>query len=382
MSYPEYRPYPLQLLTPQFDSAITDLIIDLDHLRKKEIRTATHPVVFRQLVELFHIVEGLASARIEGNNTQLLEFLEVDSWQESSSSEGLKEIRNLENTLAFIDSVIDDTDIDISFILEIHKRIMEGLKAPPMGDGDLRAGKFRQEEVGIAKSSHLPPPPWEIKELMNELLAFLRREHLPKYDLIVSAMFHHRFVWIHPFANGNGRTVRMLTYAILIKQGFRVNTWRILNPASVFCQDRNQYYKSLAEADSGKHDGILEWCYYMLNGLKTEIEKIDRLSDAHYLSKKILMPAIDFSYQKAFLSEIDRRILKMSVEKQRIQAADLKGIFINKLPQEISRQINRLRKLHLLLPEHPTARKYVININSNLLRMGFLKALGREGFLP
>ena len=53
MSYPEYRPYPLQLFTPQFDSAITDLIIDLDHLRKKEIRTATHPVVFRQLVKLF-----------------------------------------------------------------------------------------------------------------------------------------------------------------------------------------------------------------------------------------------------------------------------------------------------------------------------------------
>ena len=57
MSFPEYRPYPLQLLTPQFDSEITDLIIDLDHLRKKEIRTATHPIVFRQLVELFHIVE-------------------------------------------------------------------------------------------------------------------------------------------------------------------------------------------------------------------------------------------------------------------------------------------------------------------------------------
>jgi Fic family protein len=382
MSYPEYRPYPLELLTPQFDSEITDLIIDLDHLRKKEIRTATHPVVFRQLVELFHIVEGLASARIEGNNTQLLEFLEVDSWHGSSSSEGLKEIRNLENTLAYIDSVIDRREIDTSFILEIHQRIMEGLKPPPMGDGDIRSGMFRQEEVGIAKSAHLPPPPWEIDNLMNELLAFLDQEHPPKFDLIKSAMFHHRFVWIHPFANGNGRAVRMLTYAILIKQGFRVNTKRILNPASAFCLDRNQYYKSLAEADSGKQDGILRWCFYMLNGLRTEIDKIDRLSDAHYLNKKIFIPAIEFSYQKKFLSEVEYRILKMTVERQRIQAADLKEIFISKLPQEISRQINRLRKSNLLLPEHPQARKYVININNKLPRMGFLNALDSEGFLP
>ena len=382
MSYPEYRPYPLELPTPSFNSTITDLIIDLDHLRKKEIRTATHPVVFRQLVELFHIVEGLASARIEGNNTQLLELLENDSDREPSSSEGVKEIRNLENTLAFIDSVIDMREIDLPFILEIHQRIMEGLKPPPMGDGDLRAGMFRNEEVGIAKSSHLPPPPWEINGLIDELLAFLEQEHPPKYDLIISAMVHHRFVWIHPFANGNGRTVRVLTYAILIKQGFRVNTRRILNPASAFCLDRNQYYKSLAKADSGKLNGILEWCFYMLSVIKAEIEKIDRLSDTNYLNSKILLPAIDFSYKNKFLSEMEWKILKLTVNKQRIQAADLKEIFINKLPQEISRQISRLRKINLLIPENSGARKYVININSNLLRVGFLNALDREGFLP
>ena len=315
MSYPEYRPYPLELPTPSFNSTITDLIIDLDHLRKKEIRTATHPVVFRQLVELFHIVEGLASARIEGNNTQLLELLENDSDREPSSSEGVKEIRNLENTLAFIDSVIDMREIDLPFILEIHQRIMEGLKPPPMGDGDLRAGMFRDEEVGIAKSSHLPPPPWEINGLIDELLAFLGQEHPPKYDLIISAMVHHRFVWIHPFANGNGRTVRVLTYAILIKQGFRVNTRRILNPASAFCLDRNLYYKSLAKADRGKHNGILEWCFYMLNVIKAEIEKIDRLSDTNYLNSKILLPAIDFSYKNKFLSEMEWKILKLTVDK-------------------------------------------------------------------
>jgi len=382
MSYPEYRPYPLGLPSPSFDSKITDLIIELDHLRKKEIRTAIHPLLFKQLVELFHIVEGLASARIEGNNTQLLELLELESGLGANVSEEVREIRNLENTLAYIDSVIGRRDIDLSFVFEIHQRIMEGLKPPPAGDGDSEAGKFRQVEVGIAKSSHLPPPPWEIRGLMDELLEFLGKAYPPKYDLIISAIVHHRFVWIHPFTNGNGRTVRMLTYALLIKQGFKVNTKRILNPASAFCLDRDQYYKSLAKADRGDHDGILEWCFYMLNSLRKEFEKIDHLSDMTFLKTKILLPSIDFSYQKKFLTEVEWRILKMVAEKQLVQADDFKDIFKNKLPQEISRQIRRLRQLNLLIPEKPNARKYVLNIRSDLLRMGLLYVFDKEGFLP
>lgn len=382
MLSPEFRPYPLELIVPPFESEITDLIIDMDHLRKKEIRTDTHPVVFKQLVELFHIVEGVASARIEGNNTQILELLQADLGQQSSLSEGVKEIRNLEKTLSFIDAVIDKRHIDISFTREIHKLIMEGLQPPPMGDGDERAGLFRQGEVGIAKSSHLPPPPWEINRLMDELFQFLDQRHPSKYDLIKSAIAHHRFAWIHPFANGNGRTVRMLTYAILIKQGFRVNTWRILNPASAFCMDRNLYYESLSKADTGLHDGIMEWCLYMLNSLRAEIEKIDRLSDTFYLSSKIFIPAIDYSYQKKFLSEIESRILKIAVDKQLVQASDFKEIFGNKLPQEISRQIRKLRDINLLIPEYEGARKYVINIRNDMLRSGILNALDREGFLP
>lgn len=382
MTFPEFRPYPLELHTPPFDSELTDMIIELDHLRKKEIKTATHPVVFGQLVELFHIVEGLASARIEGNNTQILELLQADSEQKFSVSEGVKEIRNLENTLAFIDSVIADKEIDHAFICEIHRLIMDGLKPPPMGDGDRRAGLFRQEEVGIAKSSHLPPPPWEIENLMDELLAFMKQEHSPKYDLIISAIVHHRFVWIHPFANGNGRTVRMLTYAILIKQGFRVNARRILNPASAFCLKRNEYYLALAKADSGQHSGVLEWCLYMLDGLKAAFEKIDHLSDSDYLNSRILIPAIDSSYQKKFLTETEWRILKMTAEKQRVQAADFKSILPGKLPQEISRQIRRLREQNLLIPELPGSRKYVINLKSNLFRQAVMQALDREGFLP
>jgi Fic family protein len=38
---------------------------------------------------------------------------------------------------------------------------------------------------------------------------------LPKYDLMKVALARHRFAWLHPFSNGNGRVVRLLTYAML-----------------------------------------------------------------------------------------------------------------------------------------------------------------------
>ena len=89
-------------------------------------------------------------------------------------------------------------------------------------------------------------------------MAFINENHPPKYDLIKVALAHHRFGWIHPFGNGNGRVVRLLTYALLIKYGFNVKTGgRVLNPTAAFCNDRDQYYDMLARADTGSNLPIL-----------------------------------------------------------------------------------------------------------------------------
>ena len=79
---------------------------------------------------------------------------------------------------------------------------------------------------------------------------------------------------------------------MLVKQGFNVNLGRIVNPTAIFCNDRDLYYKYLSKADTGSKNGIIEWSEYVLSGLKTEIEKIDKLLDYKYLSKNILSKAI------------------------------------------------------------------------------------------
>ncbi|GAB3650378.1 hypothetical protein GCM10027591_07760 [Zhihengliuella somnathii] len=59
---------------------------------------------------------------------------------------------------------------------------------------------------------------------MTELLDFINAPADKSFDLLKVAIVHHRFVWIHPFGNGNGRVGRLLTNALMVKAGFTANT--------------------------------------------------------------------------------------------------------------------------------------------------------------
>ncbi len=378
----EFTHYDLSLITPKFDSSITDLIIELDYLRKKELGGTTHPKVFFQLKSIFHTLESIGSVRIEGNNTTITDFIENRSNDKTSKDENILEIENIEESMRFIDENIDDINIDRLFTSELHKHIVKGLTPPPIGEGDKTPGVYRTHDVKISKSTHKPPAPFQIEGYMDELFAFINQEHSPKYDLLKTAIAHHRFVWIHPFGNANGRTVRLFTYAMLVKQGFNVNLGRIVNPTAVFCNDRDLYYKYLSKADKGKANGILEWSEYVLSGLKNEIEKIDRLLNYDYLSKHILNKALIYSRNTGEITENEYKILKTTIEKQVMQASDLKNIFPKKISAEISRNIRNLREKKLLTPEKENTRKYTISFENKSYLRGIIKALDENGFLP
>ena len=373
----------LKLVAPEFGSELTDLIIELDHLRRKSLGGSTHPRVFFQLKHIFHSLESIGSARIEGNNTTIAEYIETKlEHGDLTDGEDIKEIRNIEESMAFIEDNVSDYSINRMFLSEMHKMVVKGLTPPPSGEGDHTPGDYRRVNVQIAKSSHIPPDWTRVEDYMNELYEFISREDGSKYDLLKTAIAHHRFVWIHPFGNGNGRVVRLFTYSMLVKAGFNVSVGRILNPTAVFCSNRDEYYKYLSLADQGTEEGILEWCTYVLRGLKLEIEKIDNLLDYKYLQAEILMPALKYSLEREYVTEIEMKILKRVVDKQSIQAGDLKDIFKGKISAEISRQIRKLIDKKMLVPEKEGKRKYVIRFDNNYLLRGIIHSLGEKGFLP
>jgi Fic family protein len=271
-----FRHFELKLIEPLFGSALTDLIIDLDHLRKKRLVGSTHPKVFFQLKNIFHTLESIGSARIEGNNTTVAEYIETKLTETKIVPPGIKEIQNIERAMAFIEENVHDYPLNKLFLSEMHKMIVAELLPPPNGEGDGTPGEYRRTNLKINKSSHQPPEWLKVGDYMDELIEFVNKEDSPKYDLLKAAIAHHRFVWIHPFGNGNGRTVRLFTYALLVKAGFNVNVGRIINPTAVFCSNRNDYYSNLSEADKGTEEGMILWIEYVLKGLKEEIEKLGK----------------------------------------------------------------------------------------------------------
>lgn len=379
-----FKYHELTLVNPEFGSELTNLIIELDYLRKKILRGSTPPIIFFQLKSLFHMIESIASARIEGNNTTVAEYIEtkIDDINNSTIDEDYREIKNMEDAMNYIDNNISNIEIDRKLISDLHKMVVEGLEA----EGDKTPGVYRTHSVSIKKSKHCPPPSDTlINQYMEELFEFINNNDKPQFDLLKCAIAHHRFVWIHPFGNGNGRTVRLFTYAMLIKQGFKVDMGnRILNPTAVFCSDRDKYYDMLSKADLGNNEGILDWCEYVLSGLKNEIEKVDKLLDYDFLKSNILYPAIEFSLERQLITDEEFKILKITVDKQTVQASDIKETYKKKVPDAaiISRNIKKLIQKKMLVSITPKGRKYTIRFHNNFLIRGTVKALDTNGFLP
>ncbi|MFV0228758.1 Fic family protein [Empedobacter falsenii] len=325
----------------------------------------------------------MGSARIEGNNTTIAEYVEtkIDDSPRALTSK-LLEIDNIDEAMEFIEDKVKEYPINRIMISELHKIAVNNLPPPPHGEGDLTPGAYRNHSLKINNSTHLPPEPYLVESYMEELFSFFNSENSTKYDLLKAAIAHHRFVWIHPFGNGNGRTVRLFTYAMLVKSGLNINAGRIINPTAVFCSNRNIYYDMLSKADTGTKEGILEWCEYVLRGLKEEIEKVDKLSDYNYLKSKILIPAINYSLERKFVTDVEAKILKKTVELQVIKNDDLKDILSNKNTSQISREIKKLVDKKMLIPEEEGARRYILMFQNNHLLRGVIHLLDIEGFLP
>ena len=374
----------LKLITPSRNHPIVEHILWLEKLRhKKDVYSEIPPVIFYQIKDIFHFLESIGSARIEGNNTTISEAIEqrlmnVDEDHVRDNDEKYKEIRNIEKAITYIEENIQpNSPITDDFIREIQYIVTEGLDR----EGDREGGNWRTNEVRITWASFKPPLAPDVPFLMAELVAFINDTYDTKDQLLMTTIVHHRFTQIHPFNNGNWRTVRLLTYAMLLKLGI-LNQRQFLNPTAVFCINRDSYYFYLGRADTATDEGILEWADYVLWWLLNEIEKVDKLLDKKYLVANILVPALNDAKEREYVTELEYKILQRAIQHPSmfIEAKDVKDLFEGKIPQEVSRQLRKLKDKRLLrsLPNHKN--KYVIWFTSSNLFRSSMRALKAAGF--
>jgi len=370
----------LRLLNPSFSSPLLDVLTELEHLRRLELRGTTPAPVFMQLKAVFHLLESLASARIEGNHTTLADYVERKVTGAGDGDDEAHEIGNIEQAMREVEQVITPgAAISEHMIRQWHGMTVDGLQR----EGDRHPGAWRNGGVQIAQAEHQPPAAIDVPAYMQELVAFINRDDAPKYDLMKVALAHHRFAWIHPFGNGNGRVVRLLTYALMIKYGFRVQAGgRVLNPAAVFCTDRERYYAMLARADDGSDEGLEAWCTYVLSGVLTELRKVDNLADYDYLNREILLPALNLARQRQWITAQEEAVLVLTARTGVVKAADLTEAMPKLNAAQRTYQIRKMVQNGMLQPIQPGARQYVLGFTHNYLLRGVIQALTTAGFIP
>ncbi|TET18812.1 Fic family protein [Candidatus Bathyarchaeota archaeon] len=210
----------------------------LDKKKRLDSLRPLLPTLAMRLKEQMAIEYTYNSNAIEGNTLTLREtrlVIEEGITVGGKSIAEILEAKNHPEAIKFVENlVVARSEIDEDAVLRIHRLVMLNIAED--------AGRYRTTGVRITGAVFTPPPSSEVRLRMNELLKWLRENPDEYTPIELAAVFHHGFVQIHPFTEGNGRTARLLMNAILLKTGYPFI-------AIVPKRDRAKYLKTLMEAD-------------------------------------------------------------------------------------------------------------------------------------
>lgn len=218
------------------------------------------------------VQSAYVSNSIEGNPLSLLEVTNLLLNDRVPINRDEKEVRNYFDILQDLDQHIKQA-IDLKLITQTHKHLMTGIR-------DEIAGQIRNRKVVVGKYSgdsrqtasleikHEPPDHQaeKIKSALKELCFWVTQEaELP--TIIKAGIFHHHFVYIHPFVDGNGRVCRLLTALIFLQNNYLINKYFVLD--DYYDIDRMMYSDKLNSADKGDKT---EWLEYFAEGVKYSLQ--------------------------------------------------------------------------------------------------------------
>lgn len=135
-----------------------------------------------------------------------------------------------------------------AIILTLHEKVLEGIH--PL------AGTYRNSRVQIGQSRHVPPHHNEVPDVVAEMCAFVNGHWAEWSAIRLSAYILWRMNWIHPFADGNGRTARMISYVVLCAKLRNVLAGVPTIPDQI-AADKDPYYAALEKADDSWKRDIL-----------------------------------------------------------------------------------------------------------------------------
>lgn len=216
------------------------------HEKKRELdkKRPIPSYVLKSIKDSLSIEWTYNSNSIEGNTLTLQETKMVIEDGFTIKGKSLREhfeVVNHQEAIEFVESLASNEYVLNKLdLLSIHHLVLQKIEKD-------FAGKYRTSGVRISGANFVPPNALKVDEFVSELIDFANDSEVD--ILIRSAIFHHRFVWIHPFFDGNGRTARLLLNLILMKSGFP--------PAIILKNDRKKYYDALNQANNQDYSKLV-----------------------------------------------------------------------------------------------------------------------------
>jgi len=176
------------------------------------------------------------SNAIEGGTItpgEVLEILEKNKWPFSKPKEDISETYGMVDAIKYIRKTKEHLSLEL--IRELHRLCFNNSKS--------YAGELRKKgtEVGIKDGLgnivHLGAPSGRVIPLLTELIKWYNQNKKKLPPVVLAAVVHNQFEYIHPFEDGNGRVGRLLMNNILIKHH--------MPPVNISMDYRKEYYEAL-----------------------------------------------------------------------------------------------------------------------------------------
>ena len=235
------------------------------------------------------------SNNIEGNTLTLQETQMV--LQEGITVKGKSlrehfETHNHDKAIDYLYSIINEAytlrSIDI---LSLHGLVLRSIEED-------FAGRIRNGGVRITGANFTPPNANKVPDLLDELIDFINTNPLNLNAIELATIFHHKLVWIHPFFDGNGRTVRLSMNLLLMRCGFP--------PAIILKNDRKKYYEALNQANNGNYQKLtLLMCQSLERTLNIYINALPD-TDTEYVEISNLVQEPNMPYGQEYISLLAR----------------------------------------------------------------------------
>jgi len=215
-----------------------------------------------------------SSLKIEANSLSINEVRDVIDGKTVLGIQ--KEIQEVKNAYLAYEEIPNINPTSISNLKRIHSILTH--------ETIEESGDFRKGNEGVFsgdKCIFVAPPPDMAKPLISSLLSWLETNKDTIHPLILAAVFHYEFVFIHPFADGNGRIARLWHTVILYKWRKIFEYVPIENQILKFQQE---YYNAIAKSHKNANSNIF---------IEFVLEMIDKVLDSTIA--KINNPDIDLS---------------------------------------------------------------------------------------